>query len=1056
MSGSWYNPLASVTSLGSRYEGARSHAGLHQARREHLGQFFTTDAIATFVWRIAEPAIDTAVRRARSSHSGDRVALFDNSIGSARLFQFAEPSKHTLAGVDVHQESVDAVIAAAGVAGFHTDFLAAGMEEIRPAGFGVALINPPFSIHLESPQLEPYDCCSFGKFGRRTSCMSHVYAVAQALGAADIVVAVLPATFAASLESDSFFSHRLRYVGYLPASAFASEGATVDTAVAVWDSKHMETPVVVETINDLAAATTPKLGLFCRPERLSRPRQLQRHGIEASAPSIKSPVTGDRSVWVVRHNRKIILKFACGLTEAKVRNAVLFARVEAVEQFHRFPDGVEFVGQGLLDLEAHLMQSDPIGSFQVLLARVELAGGQPVVDQGIFGYLRRRARRLSRHQVPFAHSILATGVSRTASTWVQLQCKKSFLLEPAKWGSPIVKTGQRCNAKRDGAGRWLVTFDEQYWPMTDEEINQRFETTAACSKGVAPQWIQKFPGRLAAFPELAHEASRRIASLGIGHWLSRPYQLSDLTEVAISPFGACVAWDMGLGKSRLAFALCLIAGGSHNLIVTEAHLVPELASEFEAIGFPSSDWQVIDSVATARQLRRINVISYSRLRSNIGGNAAGSRATYAKALRRRISTMICDEGHCLRNLESDQTRAAWNVAARRRYVFTGTLVANYPRDTLPILAWVGGSAKAHQPWGLRGESFMEPRMVESMSYVRRGVDAFRESFVTLEWVTNEFAEDLQSGAKREVPKIANLPAYREMLAPWVKRRVGQEPDVARDVCMPSAARNVATVKWSNGHLGFYLKVADEFAAWYKQARTKAGEKRVNVNLISLLARIGAVETACNIPQAGVDGFGAFSGRSSKQVKAVERITELVAAGHKIIVYAKRPALLELLAAEVGKKGIESVIVHGGRSIEERTAELRGRFRHGSVPVLFASLGCVRTGLNIPEADRVLFASRDWSATTEKQALARVLRPQQKGAVVAEYIHLPGSIDDYQGQMVEFKQDAADSGMDWATPQKEEEEFVHLDTILGRFVDDLAKLRGLKGHELRDYLSKHAA
>ena len=57
--------------------------------------------------------------------------------------------------------------------------------------------------------------------------------------------------------------------------------------------------------------------------------------------------------------------------------------------------------------------------------------------------------------------------------------------------------------------------------------------------------------------------------------------------------------------------------------------------------------------------------------------------------------MIADEDHSLRNIDTEQTRAAWgSVAARRRYVFTGTVVPNYPRDTLAILAWVAGSATA--------------------------------------------------------------------------------------------------------------------------------------------------------------------------------------------------------------------------------------------------------------------------------------------------------------------------------------------------------------------------
>ena len=81
---------------------------------------------------------------------------------------------------------------------------------------------------------------------------------------------------------------------------------------------------------------------------------------------------------------------------------------------------------------------------------------------------------------------------------------------------------------------------------------------------------------------------------------------------------------------------------------------------------------------------------------------------------------------------------------------------------------------------------------------------------------------------------------------------------------------------------------------------------------------------------------------------------------------------------------------------------------------------------------------------------------KKKVVAIDYIHLPGSIDDYQAQMVAFKGDAADSGLDWATPQKSNAEFAHLDTILGRFVEDIAALRGMTGTQLRDQLARRVA
>ena len=84
-------------------------------------------------------------------------------------------------------------------------------------------------------------------------------------------------------------------------------------------------------------------------------------------------------------------------------------------------------------------------------------------------------------------------------------------------------------------------------------------------------------------------------------------------------------------------------------------------------------------------------------------------------------------------------------------------------------------------------------------------------------------------------------------------------------------------------------------------------------------------------------------------------------------------------------------------------------------------------------------------------MARPMRIERKEAVRVVYFHLDGSLDLYQDQMVAFKQDSANAGLDWATPVKEDEEFLHLSTVLQNFVDDLAKLNNLSAHDMRKIL-----
>jgi len=67
--------------------------------------------------------------------------------------------------------------------------------------------------------------------------------------------------------------------------------------------------------------------------------------------------------------------------------------------------------------------------------------------------------------------------------------------------------------------------------------------------------------------------------------------------------------------------------------------------ELEAIGLPKSEWQVVDSPDALGTLKKINIISYNRLRQPV--SSARKKLTYGKALRRRIGTMVCERGALL-------------------------------------------------------------------------------------------------------------------------------------------------------------------------------------------------------------------------------------------------------------------------------------------------------------------------------------------------------------------------------------------------------------------------
>ncbi|GJH26866.1 SNF2-related protein [Caballeronia novacaledonica] len=1028
----WYEPLRAIRSLGSQAPSIAHQGELAAARRQHLGQFFTPDAIAAFMWSFVS---GWEVNRL--------IRVLDNSVGSGRLLQYADPERHAVYGVDVHGDVIQQCQKVFEDAGFDCEFRQAGMEDIHPARFDIAIINPPFSIHLESPHLQTLDCTTWGRYGAHTSALSHDYAVHQALEAANIVVALLPITTAESMiagEQGDRLKRRAAGLFELPADAFKLEGANVRTAVVVFDRYRDRPSDFVRAVVDNLAKPGPDLGLHFEDRSFGEAR-LRLQKLDDSVPYITRAVTGDKSVKISHDGRRIRLSFACGFNEAMVLNAVLVKRIYSRDG-HRLPRGFRYSGQGLLDMETYLVQDDPVTAFGQLLDRIRSVGGEPQLAPGFMEHFLRRMRRSARQAIPLRHVAWTTGAG--SRDQVSGTAKETHKVDATRWASPLIKAGDEVHFDREADGRYRYALHGVWYHLSVDELNARFAVD-----NVSEGWEVVHEGLCARFPDQAAALRSRVKALGVDQWLDWEFQVDDLVETLLKPTGCIVAWEQGCGKSRLALALILVSGVKHGLIVVESRLIEEMLKEISQLPIAADQVKVIESAADLTDLRQINLISYERLRMPVD-KAVSARVTYAHRLRRRIGLLVADEGERLANPTSDQSRALWQLSARRRFVLTGSPIPNYPRDAFGLIAFSGGDGTAAQPYGYR-VGYLEQNWINSVEYAMRGVDRFRDDFVVLEWVTWQFAESLQDGAKREVPKIGNLHLYRAMLAPHIKRRLVAEPEVSRYIQIEPPQFEVETVDWDRGHLAAYLRAADQFADWYRSSR----DDKKACNLVTILARIRAVHFSANYPQFGMEGVEYIGGLTSKQRAIVARMRAIAAEGKQAIVFAENPGVLDLLARELDAHGVQTVPFHGEIPIKRRVADKDKRFLGGLATGLMATKASGRAGYNLPNADYILFYDRSWTWRIEYQAMRRALRWNRNGVLKVVYFHLPGSIDEYQDQMVAHKRDATQAGLDWATPELDDETFLHMDSLLDRFVADLALLATETSVDMRKLLKEAA-
>jgi SNF2 family DNA or RNA helicase len=141
-----------------------------------------------------------------------------------------------------------------------------------------------------------------------------------------------------------------------------------------------------------------------------------------------------------------------------------------------------------------------------------------------------------------------------------------------------------------------------------------------------------------------------------------------------------------------------------------------------------------------------------------------------------------------------------------------------------------------------------------------------------------------------------------------------------------------------------------------------------------------------------------------------------------------------------EKGIDSIMFDGTINKNVRYDALENKFKNGDTPLVIATKKSMSEGLNLQVANFCLFFDNSFVPKEELQGIARMLRIGQEKDVDVEFLAYTGSIDDYQRQMVEHKSDAVFASLDYAEPRLDDAKFLHMETILSDFVNDLSEIK----------------
>lgn len=452
----------------------------------------------------------------------------------------------------------------------------------------------------------------------------------------------------------------------------------------------------------------------------------------------------------------------------------------------------------------------------------------------------------------------------------------------------------------------------------------------------------------------------------------RPYQVEGyrwLTFLYEHRMGGILADDMGLGKTVQALALLAHAIEEHRaaapvepfapfLVVAPTSVITSWAAEAERFLPEAKVVTITETTAGKTPLAEriagahLVLTSYILLRMD-----EEAYTGYARTLGRTVDdstgeqsapegwgALLLDEAQFVKNTGT----RAWSIArampARTKIAMTGTPIENNLMELWALLAIVAD--------GL----FPSAR-------------AFRDLYAR----PAESGEDPAHAA-------ATTARLRRRIRPLMLRRTKEL--VAAELPAKNDVR--VNLPLAPGHRRIYDTHLQRERQKVLGLLEDMDKNRFTIfQSLTLLRRL-ALDAALIDPDA-YEGV-----TSAKREYLVERLPELLAGGHRVLVFSQFTGYLKSIARALSEKGIDHLYLDGST---RNRAEVIEAFRAGAAPVFLISLKAGGFGLNLTEADHVFIMDPWWNPAAEQQAVDRIHRIGQEREVHVYRLVAEGTIEE---------------------------------------------------------------
>jgi superfamily II DNA or RNA helicase len=317
-------------------------------------------------------------------------------------------------------------------------------------------------------------------------------------------------------------------------------------------------------------------------------------------------------------------------------------------------------------------------------------------------------------------------------------------------------------------------------------------------------------------------------------------------------------------------------------------------------------------------------------------------------------TVVLDEAQAIKNPDSQVARAAFGLEARFRVALTGTPVEN----------------RLDELWS-------------QMHFLNRGLLGGREDFA------ERYARPISDGTPGASARL------RDRIRPFLLRRLKQE------VAPELPPRTEAELR---------CELTPEEREVYDTVRA-ATLRDVVEKLRSGGSVLAALEALLRLRQAACHpGLipGCFAPTSSKVALLLEALEEVVAEGHKALVFSQWTSMLDRVEPHLASAGIAFERLDG--STRDRAGVVHRFQDDAGPPVMLVSLKAGGTGLNLTAADHVFLLDPWWNPAVENQAADRAHRIGQDRPVIVYRLVAENTVEERILALQERKRALADAAL----------------------------------------------